>query len=969
MVNNNLSTLFRVSLLFICICYSLLNPLYGQEPANFRWGQEKFSGVDIYDLAEDLWGNYWISTNQGLYKYDGREFVNIPVSGSKSASFFNIQVDSKNQIFFHNLSGQIFTVAHDQGALHYQMPDSAMSIEMNIQIDNRDNLIVLTNAIYKLDQEKKLEKIFSSSSSEYKLFKAPDSSIMVYDGFKKIFYTYKNEQLTKRYIQNDRYIPYSSFIFSEDDTLIYDLEYLYQLAGDQLLVKDTLNFIHHQPAVRQTARETWVRHKKQGLTSFRLLEEGIDDGKRWFEDSFISALLEDSEHNLIIGTFGSGLIFIPAGPTKNYNDLEFTTDLRRISKGVDGNLFVTTVNSEVFQLNQDGEFKHVIDGEQHGAYLLSQWIESRDELWLFESGITRYSKDLNKIEHNHIASVKDIAEINSELFLLATNQGLAVLDFHNKRPEFLTGIAASHFKNIYWTKAFRERVHQVTYDSVNQLVYVSTSNGLKMINNKGEQSELKAHGISLVGKSIYSEGDVVYVGTQDNGLVKFRQGKMISHWDTLNTVEKIVPLQDFLVLLTDKGIKIKDKNGQTLKSLGVSDGLTRMKVSDIETQDSTIWLVHRKGIQRIDLSNITMKEELPDLYISSVMVNDQKTDLTVSDFSSDQNRFLFVLNNKSMKKKDEINYRFKLEGIDEDWQETSFYQNEIEYKSLPPGKYVFKASVSFKEELGKQTSYNFTINKPFYRQWWFFLFILMIILLTGRLIFKIQLKRKLSIANYHNELNLYKLKALRSQMNPHFMFNALNSIQEFIILNKKEEASNYLGKFSDLVRGYLSSSANNKISIEDELEIIQTYLELEEIRFEDEFIYTIDFDEELETPHFLIPTMLIQPYIENCIKHGLLHKKGMKRLKITGELIESSDGKLLTCTIEDNGIGRKRSMEMQQKTGRFHQSFATKANENRLKMLKKTIKQDVGVTIDDVLDKNGQIAGTIVVLKIPIEVG
>ena len=204
-------------------------------------------------------------------------------------------------------------------------------------------------------------------------------------------------------------------------------------------------------------------------------------------------------------------------------------------------------------------------------------------------------------------------------------------------------------------------------------------------------------------------------------------------------------------------------------------------------------------------------------------------------------------------------------------------------------------------------------------------------------------------------------------MNPHFMFNALNSIQEFIILNKKDDASNYLGKFSDLVRGYLNSSSNNKISIEEELDIIRTYLELEEIRFEDEFIFTIDFEVALESPHFLIPTMLIQPYIENSIKHGLLHKKGAKRLIISGHLLETSGGRLLHCIIQDNGIGRQRSKEIQQNKGIQHQSFATQANEDRLRLLNKSVNPEVGVVVTDVMGEDDQIAGTKVVLKIPIE--
>jgi LytS/YehU family sensor histidine kinase len=139
-------------------------------------------------------------------------------------------------------------------------------------------------------------------------------------------------------------------------------------------------------------------------------------------------------------------------------------------------------------------------------------------------------------------------------------------------------------------------------------------------------------------------------------------------------------------------------------------------------------------------------------------------------------------------------------------------------------------------------------------------------------------KKRLDIEKKYRDS---ELKALKAQMNPHFIFNALNSIQEYIILNKKNLASDYLGKFADLIRTYLNHSNRGLISLEEELKCLEMYLELEELRFEEKLTFVIDVAEDVNVSTVFIPTMLIQPYIENALKHGLLHKKDNRKLKIS----------------------------------------------------------------------------------------
>jgi tetratricopeptide (TPR) repeat protein len=207
-----------------------------------------------------------------------------------------------------------------------------------------------------------------------------------------------------------------------------------------------------------------------------------------------------------------------------------------------------------------------------------------------------------------------------------------------------------------------------------------------------------------------------------------------------------------------------------------------------------------------------------------------------------------------------------------------------------------------------------------------------------------------------------ELKALKAQMNPHFIFNALNSIQDYIVLNQKNLASDYLGKFADLIRNYLHFSNTGFISITDEIHNLNLYLELEKLRFEEQLKYTFQVDETVNFETINIPTMLIQPYVENALKHGLLHKKENRKLNIS---ILKTSNKIIECIIEDNGIGRDKSKEINKKREAHHKSFALKATTERLDLLNYGREKKIGVKIIDL--KEGEHAvGTKVVLKIPI---
>ena len=262
-------------------------------------------------------------------------------------------------------------------------------------------------------------------------------------------------------------------------------------------------------------------------------------------------------------------------------------------------------------------------------------------------------------------------------------------------------------------------------------------------------------------------------------------------------------------------------------------------------------------------------------------------------------------------------------------------------------------------------------------------FLLLFVLLSLIILRNVTLNRrneKLREEQLKSELNLQRLEserketalqikstelemqALRAQMNPHFIFNSLNSINRFIMQDNRGQASQYLTKFSRLVRLILQNSQAELISLESELESLELYLDLEALRFDYHFAYKISVSHDLDISLSKVPPLIIQPYVENAIWHGLMHKEEKGQLDI--ELFQEND--FIFIKITDNGIGRKKAAELTSKSATKHKSMGLRITADRIAVLSRSQTADSGVTINDLVNPDGTAAGTEVIIKIPV---
>lgn len=271
------------------------------------------------------------------------------------------------------------------------------------------------------------------------------------------------------------------------------------------------------------------------------------------------------------------------------------------------------------------------------------------------------------------------------------------------------------------------------------------------------------------------------------------------------------------------------------------------------------------------------------------------------------------------------------------------------------------AAKKYNSDWSAPFSYTFTILPLWYQSWWFKVGVCLILLVVVYVwIARIRWREKEKTA-YNKRIAALRSNALASQMNPHFIFNTLNSLQTFVLLNKPLAANHYIAKFSALVRWIMSYSAKQRITLAMELEFLKTYIELEQLRFEEQFTALIEVDENICVTDTYIPSLIIQPFVENAIKYGLTGKKEKGLIRVVFKL----QGSRVLVTIEDNGIGRVRVLQEQQASHKAFESTGIKNTEERLRLISGSRSKDKLVEITDLYEDETP-AGTKVVLIIPI---
>jgi hypothetical protein len=293
-------------------------------------------------------------------------------------------------------------------------------------------------------------------------------------------------------------------------------------------------------------------------------------------------------------------------------------------------------------------------------------------------------------------------------------------------------------------------------------------------------------------------------------------------------------------------------------------------------------------------------------------------------------------------------YRLKILEFEEEkigkWQYTNLPNTEYEDMEAVV-LHTFEAVAIMPNGVESNTvSFQFKVELPWWRTWWFWgaCFISLFGIFYGRERF---LKFWADEEQKHfKQLAELELRTLQLQMNPHFVFNALNAVQSFVMTHDSISANNYLTKFANLIRLFLDSSRSKYISLSDEIKLLSLYIEIEQLRFDDKFDFKLSVAPEVN--RFIeIPTMMLQPFVENAINHGLRYSDTKGLLKITFY----NEGKMLICEVEDDGVGRERAKEIQSKSRKGYKSQGLKITEERLQTFNEINEANIAYSIKDLV--------------------
>ncbi len=420
-------------------------------------------------------------------------------------------------------------------------------------------------------------------------------------------------------------------------------------------------------------------------------------------------------------------------------------------------------------------------------------------------------------------------------------------------------------------------------------------------------------------------------------------------------------------LLSDKGLLLYNHQSKSVidYSSTVTLSFLENNASGIKLKSGKLLFAGRDGMAIVDPSKVKLHNRMPSVFLSSLLVFDKvkipnlENQKNVS-LKNKENFFTIQIGSNVWGTDDLFQYFYKLDGFDKNWIPLSPANREAHFTNVPPGDYSFRIKVEDKQgnRYPDVAECAISIIPPFWIRWWFIaltsLLVFSIILFLSRMRFK-----SVKLALLNSELDQ---KLLRLQMNPHFIFNSLFAIQNFIYSHQTHLAGNYLSDFAQLIRLILDNSRKETIHFEKELKSITLYLKLQKLRFEDKFDYFITVDPELTNGAYEIPPMLAQPFLENAIEHGMknLNRKG--EIRVHYHLLEHA----IRLTVTDNGIGLTASSQNREDSARQHESLAISICKKRLEILHRKKKGRITFMLEEIKHSDHTVAGTKVAFNIPI---
>lgn len=950
--------------------------------------------IQIFTLFQDNLGYLWSGGYGGASKFNGKTFQHYSPKNGLANHYVNCITQHNNQVLIGTIDGlSIIDNYSKKITANYTIKEGLPSnkiIALCSDLKSRTWIGTSVGLCYLENKKIILSKKLNNTAINC-LNYSTDNGLWI--GTKNGLFNLKNDQLilyttieglsdnnitclAKNYVTNELIIG------TKNGLNILDLE------TKKIIKFHVNNGLLDEEIASITCNEhgvVWIGGKN-GLVSFNGKEFSYYTIRQDNNSNNVVALLTDYEENLWIGTH-NGLFIYKGKAFTSYSKNEGlgSSFVFQIIKDKSENLWLTTENNGVYKY-EDGYFKNYSTKNGLSDNDTRCVLENNDGTILFgtSSGLSKFKNERfeNLISGKNFKQEGPInslfKDVNNTIWVGGKNGLCAIkqnksnyVTTYYKLPTDIKDYevwsikqdnngqiwAGTYLAGLYklegnqfvnqsqYFKLNVETALEIEFDDLNNL-YAATLNGVLVLNIKTGQSKLIAEKDGLNSELVYSikinnDKKYIWVGT-NQGISKINLSSIFQNNLEINSYTKADGFEG--VECNTHGI-FEDKDGSVW--FGTVNGLMKFSPKELSVNDN---------LSKTTISNIKLA------FADTLLANGSKLDFS-------NNNITFYFDGISLTDPEKVLYTYKLEGFDKSWSPNTEI-NYAKYDNLPAGKFTFKVKSCNSDGIWniEPTTFSFEIKSPFYKTWWFFLIVIVLISTIIAFIFRWrlhQIKRKQQL-EFEGKVEISKseLKALRAQMNPHFVFNSLNSIQHFILNSKGEEAVKYLSKFAKLIRLILQNSEKAIVTINEDLESIILYLELEKMRFDNKFNYIITIHPGVNADYDEIPPMLIQPYLENAILHGINPKDGNGTIEINITIVNQ----FIKISIKDDGIGRVKSQSLQSlHPSNRHKSLGMKITEDRVRILNSIYHSNLNVNIIDLYDQQQNATGTQVDLFVPYD--
>lgn len=968
------------------VLLSLPSPAQNPQPAFRNYTTDDgLPSLAVYHILEDSKGYIWFATNQGICRFNGYEFEKFPAPKEVNyISAFKMREDERGRIWFNTMAGNIYyweqdtirPYAHNDlivsnvdkysicadvytrglgdtlwvhldyyGVLEIRQDGS--SVMHQNQARNDDILFDLGGQLMNING-------YAHSNIKADEYILPleiitDTSRMVIDNF--ILTSEISSRITSHKIDNSTYLHFRNF-------------HLYLIKNGQIT--------WHQPYKEDIVEMIPAKDgsiffcelKSNGYKKFKSLD-AIKKGtyEQYLKGFSITWVLEDSRGGRWISTLQQGIFYAADADFSIYNQEAGLSDntIQAITKGDPKELYIGLRNGDVFHLNVPENVLTSLPVTKPSSSIVyqMQYDPIRKTLWTGKIRLYAYQNKAWKFIYYLQKQGTQGSYISRKLRLMpdknqlvgAAYQGFAVLDLNTKNYNYISAF-----------DGFKDRVY-FTLPIINGNIWIGVEKGLHLFKNK-QLSQPNNLPDALKGRLVdgaeMKDGTLVF-GAIGGGVLLWKEDYLqeITTADGLTTnaiLNIYVDEADNIWAGTSLGLnKIKRLavDSFEVQQLTVAHGLPSNVVNQVLFAEGYYWIATSNGLVKMSQKETDPISLRP--IVESITVNQQPTPTdTATRFSHQQNDFQFQFFVLNYKEAGQNTYRYRIQD-QQDW--TVSDNTTAIFTDLPPNEYQFEVQAQNEDGVwSASTIYPFTIAAPFWERTWFLLLCLLALGLFAYALFKYRLTQIETQNQTERAINDLQQAALRAQINPHFIFNCLNSIQHFIANNDAPNANRYLAQFASLIRGILNSSTEKRLPLVEDIQILTNYLELEQLRFKDQFQFEIEVDPAIDQFETMIPPLIIQPYVENAIKHGLENKEEQGRIRISYQL----ENQQIVIQIKDNGKGIYQTQVAKNKKEGLHKSLGMDITQKRL-----TMNDMDEAMIEEIKGATNSILGTRITLRLP----